>query len=414
MRSAMSAARAGAGQGSGKNAVLAIFALQGAVFGSWAPRVPALAEHVHATTGSLGLALLGGSVGMITGASLTGRLCARFGARIVVLASTLMTAGVLVLLAMAPSTAVLGLVLAVLGTSVGALDVAMNIAAVTVVRRTGRPLMPVFHAAFSFGGLTGALGAALAAAYGWGPPVHFSVVAVVAAIVTLVIAPRVANEPTATAAGHRHSTGSSLARRPVLWLLAAVALCSAVAEGASADWSALFAVRERGLDEAAAALVYAGFSVTMAVTRLVGERAERRWGGERLLASGALAASGGLMLAVAVPGAWASYAGFALAGIGLAYAFPVALGLAGAVGRRADGSGGEREIGFVTAIAYSGFLLGPPMVGGIAQATNLAVALGVVGVIAFMIAPAALSAAKVRRREQREVVGAPAEVTVST
>jgi MFS family permease len=393
MRSAMSA-----GQRLGKNAVLTVFALQGAVFGSWVPRVPALAEHAHATVGTLGIALLGGSVGMITAASLTGRLCARFGARIVVLVSSLASNGVLVLLALAPSTVVLGLVLVALGMSVGALDVAMNIAAVTVVRRTGRPLMPVFHAAFSFGGLAGALGAALAAAYRWGPPVHFSVVAVLAAVVVSAIASQVPNEPPVTASAAHHRAGPGLARRPVLWLLAAVALCSAVAEGASADWSALFAVRERGLGEAAAALVYAGFSVTMAFTRLVGERAERRWGGERLLAYGAVAAGGGLILAVAVPLAWASYAGFALAGIGLAYAFPVALGLAGSVGRRADGSGGEREIGFVTAIAYSGFLLGPPMVGGIAQVTNLAFALGVAGVIALMIAPAALAAARARRR----------------
>jgi MFS family permease len=387
---------------SGKTAVLVVFTLQGAVFGSWAPRVPALAEHVHAGAGSLGLALLGGSVGLILAASVTGRLCARFGARPLVLISALATAAVLPLMALAPSTTVLGLVLVALGAANGMLDVAMNIAAVTVVRQTGRPLMPVFHAGFSLGGLLGAAGAVLAAANGWGTPEHFVVVAILAVLVAVLVAGRVPNEPVLAPKGAgRVAADRSLMRRPVLWLLAVVVLCSAVAEGASADWSALFAVHQRGFDEATAAMVYAGYSIAMAITRLAGERAERRWGPQRLLVGGAVAAGGGLLAAVSIPAAWATFVGFGLAGVGLAYAFPVALGLAGAVGRRADGSGGEREIGFVTTIAYAGFLLGPPMVGGIAQLTNLAVALGVVGVIAAMIAPAALLATSARRREQR-------------
>lgn len=396
---------------SGKNTVLTVFALQGTLFGTWVPRVPALAEHVHADAGSLGLALLGGSIGLIAAASVAGRLCARFGARSLVLISALASSAVLPLLAVVPQTLHLGLVLLALGASVGTLDVAMNIAAVTVVRRTGRPLMPVFHAAFSFGGLAGAAGAALAAHNRWAPVDHFTVVAVLSVLVTVAVVRWVPNEPAITPEAKREHARPGLARRPVLWLLAAIALCSAVAEGASAEWSALFVVRERGINEAAAAIVYAVFSVTMAFTRLIGERAERRWGPERLLVSGALTAGGGLLIAVLIPATWASYAGFALAGAGLAYGFPVALGLAGAVGQRADGSGGEHEIGFVTMIAYGGFLMGPPMIGGIAQLTNLEVALGVAALIAALMAPAALLAASARRREAANNEPAAAPVT---
>jgi MFS family permease len=392
----------------GTSPVLAIFALHGVIFGSWAPRMPALANHVHATEGSLGLALLGGSLGMITSASLVGRLCAGVGARAVTLSAALGSAVALPLIALAPSTVLLGLALAGLGAAAGALDVSMNIAAVTVVRRTRRPLMPVFHAAFSFGALLGAAGAALAAAVGWGTPGHLAVVAALSALVALAAGRRVPNAEVLMPTRHRPA-GPSLARRPVLWLLASVALFSAVAEGASADWSALFAVTARGLGEGSAALIYAGFSIAMAVTRLLGEPAERRWGGERLLAFGAAVAGGGLMLAVLVPSAWASFAGFALAGAGLAYAFPVALELAGVAGRRLDGSGGEREIAFVTAIAYSGLLLGPPMIGGIAQVSSLTLALGVAGMLTFMIAPAVLAAASARRRENDRVPGMPTQ-----
>src|SRR5258706_15235099 len=104
-----------------KAAVLVVFAAQGAMFGSWVPRVPALAEHVHAQAGSLGLALLGGSIGMIMAASVGGRLCARFGARPLVLMSSLAASAVLPPLAFAPSPPVPGLVPAPFGASAGPL-----------------------------------------------------------------------------------------------------------------------------------------------------------------------------------------------------------------------------------------------------------------------------------------------------
>jgi MFS family permease len=134
--------------------------------------------------------------------------------------------------------------------------------------------------------------------------------------------------------------------------------------------------------------------------RLVGEQIERRFGAVRILVAGSLMAGAGLIMIAIVPVAWLAYVGFALAGGGLAFAFPVALDLAGMAGRRGDGTGGEREIGFVTTIAYSGFLIGPPMIGGVAQLTNLEFAIGFAGGIALLIAPAALAAAAARKREE--------------
>ena len=75
---------------------------------------------------------------MITAASMAGRLCARFGARLLVLLSGLVMSGILPLLAIVPTTGTLGLALVLLGASAGTLDVAMNIAAVTVTRRFGQ------------------------------------------------------------------------------------------------------------------------------------------------------------------------------------------------------------------------------------------------------------------------------------
>jgi MFS family permease len=384
---------------SGIVAVLGVFALNGVVFGSWAPRVPALAAQVGAAEGSLGLSLLGGSIGMISAASVTGRLCARFGARVVVGASGIVGCLVLPVLGLAGSPVQLGLILVALGAAVGALDVAMNIAAVTAIRQSGRPIMPLFHASFSIGGLLGASGAAVAAANHLSPLRHLSIAAVVGTVIVLSFVRWIPVEH--LNAGQQAEPSRSLVKRPVLWLLGFIALCSSIAEGASVDWSAFFGVHQRGLEESAAALLYAGFSIAMAVARLLGERIERRWGSTRMLVGGAAVGALGLFVAVLVPVPAFTYIGFALAGIGLAYGFPVALELAGASGRRADGGGGERELGFVSTIAYSGFLLGPPMVGGIASAAGLPFALIVVALIACAMAPLAVAANAARRRESQ-------------
>ena len=379
-------------------AVFVVFVFNGAVFGSWAARVPALAAQVGAEEGTLGLALLGASTGLALTAPFAARLCAAFGARRVVLVSGVASVAVLPLLALTATPLHLGLALFLLGASIAALDVSMNIAAVGVLRALDRPLMPQFHAGFSFGGLIGSVGAAFAAAAGWGPTRHFLVASAVGLVVLALVARRVPGD-----AGERGRDTAvaqpTVLRRPVLWLLAGIAFCSAIAEGASADWSALFLVRERGMGDAAAAAAYAVFSITMACARLAGEPVQRRWGPYRLLVGGAVVASIGLAGAVLVPVPASGYVGFALAGLGLAFAFPVVMDLAGDAGRRADGTGGERELGLVTTVAYTGFLAGPPIVGGLAHLSSLTVSLGFVAVVCALMAPAVLLAARSRRRE---------------
>ena len=378
-------------------AVTLVFGLNGVIEASWATRVPAVARQVDAGPGGLGLALLGTSIGMIVFAPIAARLCARFGARMIVAISGVGCVIALPLLGLVTSIAWLGAALLLLGASIGTLDVAMNIGAVAVIRALDRPLMPVFHSAFSFGGLVGALAAGQAAAWNYSPLRHFLIIALACLVLLAVVSKAVpTTHPAARVATHQCPPPY---RRKLLWFLAAIALCSAIAEGACANWLALFLVRDRGLADGLAATGYATFSLAMAISRLSGERLQRRWGGYRLLACGTSLACGGLLVAVLVPVGIAAYAGFALAGLGLAFGFPVTLGLASAAGRRADSSGGERELGFVTTLAYSAFLGGPPVVGGIAQATNLAVAFGAVAVIVALSVPAVFGARHAQRVE---------------
>lgn len=378
-------------------ATFVVFLLNGAVFGTWASRVPALAGQIGADVGSLGLALLGASAGLAFTAPLAARICALYGSRGVLIASSLLSPLLLPVLALSQSPLQFGLTLVALGASIAMMDVSMNIAAVVVVRALQRPLMPQFHAGFSVGGLIGSLGSAAAAQAHWTPMKHFLVAACVGLVVTAVIAK---NIPGGVGERHREEVAerANVLKSPVLWLLASVALCSAIAEGAAADWSALFMVRERGMGDAAGAYAYAGFSVAMALARWFGEPIQRRLGPHRLLAAGGGLAATGLALAVVVPLPAAGYVGFGLAGLGLAFSFPVVMDLASETGKRADGSGGERQLGLVTTIAYTGFLAGPPIVGGLAHVSSLVLSLGFVALVTALIIPATWLARRAARQ----------------
>ncbi|KZB84109.1 MFS transporter [Amycolatopsis regifaucium] len=382
-----------------RTAVFVVFALNGAALGSWAPRTPALSERVHASPGVFGLALLGASVGMLIAASVSGRLIERHGARAVVAGSTVIACAALPMIGFSTSVPLLAGALFVLGGSVGALDVAMNVAGVEVERRTGRAIMPVLHAGFSFGALAGSVAAGFAASHQWSPGRHLTFAAVAALVVlALVIVAVPGARPVRTAPVEKPRVAPI--KRPVLWLLAAIALFSAIAEGASSDWSALLLTSAHGVGDGAAAFAYSGFSLAMAIARLAGAWLQNRFGATRALAVGAGIAAAGLVLAALARVPVFGFAGFALAGAGLAAAFPIALSLAGASGKRADGTGGERELAFVTAIAYTGFLAGPPLIGGIAQVTSLSVSFLFVGLTAALIVPSALAAARAGKREE--------------
>ncbi|MET8826371.1 MFS transporter [Streptomyces sp. NPDC004610] len=436
-------------------AVCAVFLLDGMIYGSWAAQVPALARQTGSGNAVLGLVLLGPAAAMVLTAVPAGRACARFGARRV--AAVCLGAGfaVLALVGTADTPLRLGLTLAVLGGLMGMVDVAANVAAVDVVRALDRPLMPLFHANFSLGGLLGAGGAALASLAGAGPTTQLAVVAVMGAGATGVVVRgvpegrRVRRErgrersvrrargawregwwrrgrwregwvPGERGAEGRAGAVEELARggmgvrpgasarvgsggRRVL-VIACGAVLVAVAEGACSEWSGLFLVRRHQVPDAVGAGGYALFTAVVAVTRLCGERLERLLGPYGLVGGGALLAAVGLLVTATAPVTGAALAGLGLAGAGLACAFPVLIGLAGGAGE----GGGEREIAWVTTVAYAGMLGGPPVIGWTAGVAGLPVAMAVVALACLAVVPVAWSARRAARRTAGGTAGGTA------
>jgi MFS family permease len=378
--------------------VTAFFALDGFLFANWVVRVPAVKAHVGASAGSLGLALLGISAGAVLTMMLAGKLCSRFGSGpVIVLFATVMSLA-LVAPARVSSVAALGAVLVAFGAGFGGLDVAINSSAVEITARLRRPVMPSFHAAYSLGGLSGALvGGALAGVLS--AATQLTGVGVFGLIVTACAGPlllakglRADGTPPpqppaperparATPPRPRHA-GSPAA---VLAVFGAIALCSSYGEGAMGDWGALHLRGDLHTSAGLAAAGFAGFSAAMVIGRLSGSWMLRRAGRTFVLAAGALTAAAGMLVAALVPVLTLVIVGFALVGLGLANMFPAAIGEAGALS-------GPRGVAIASMIGYSGFLAGPPLIGFLAERVGLPAALTSISALAALAALFALLA----------------------
>jgi predicted MFS family arabinose efflux permease len=390
-----------------------VFATNGFLLGSWVARLPATRDRLAASAAELGLVLLAPGIGSLLSMPFSGRWCRRFGSRLVVAATTVAASAVLAALAVVPNLVALGATLFVWGAFYGSWDVAMNVHGSAVEQRAGREWMPRYHACWSVGGIAGAGFGALAAHAGAPLVLHFAAVAVACTVLVMVALRSFVEDRAqgaeATPAGE---PGASQPPDPVpgppegetsrtrdlappavhnprrsrvltgrLLLVGVVTLCATTLEGAAADWLALFLTDERGATASLAAFGYAVFAVAMAAGRFSGTAVAERLGRDGAVRAGGLVSFAGVLLTVLGPGLAAAYAGAALWALGVCLVFPAAVSAGGeAPDRPAD------AIAAVTTIGYGGFLLGPPLIGLLADRVGLGRALLVLLVLAAGIA----------------------------
>jgi MFS family permease len=365
-------------------AITAVFFADGALFGTWVSRIPALSDHVHANPATLGLCLLAPAAAAVVSMPLVGRVLPGRASAVFCRVSVAGLMAAILLPALARTVPALAAALLVVGVVNSTLDLVMNAQGVSIERGMNRPILSSLHAAFSFGGFAGAGLGALAAALDVPPLAHFAFAAVLLGIPALLMTtwlPREDHDADAQAPRLRWR------RVPVrLALLGVACFFSLMAEGGASDWSAKLVRDDLAGTAALGAVAYAVFSVGMGSGRLLADRLWTRWGAAGLLRrSGALAALGFAagLAAGTVPGA---IAGFAALGLGLAGVVPTVF----RAGADHPGVSTGPALAVVSSLGYLGFLAGPPIIGGIAQLTSLRVACGVLvlaGLVVLLLAP---------------------------
>jgi MFS family permease len=181
----------------------------------------------------------------------------------------------------------------------------------------------------------------------------------------------------------RHAAGPSFALPPrALVLLGLIAFGVLFCEGAIGDWSAVY-LRESLLSTpAVAATGYAVFSLLMAAGRLTGDALALRFGPARVVRGGGALVALGIAVAVASDLLALAIVGFGLVGAGLACSFPLILSAAA----RTPGVAANTAIAAMATMGYTGFLVGPPLIGSVAEAVTLRGALGLLAVVGVLVA----------------------------
>jgi predicted MFS family arabinose efflux permease len=343
-----------------RTATFTVFSVNGAMIGTWVGHIPWLQDHLGISRATLGLCLLCMATGAFIAMPLTGHVLDRRPSASLVRWTTLVFCLMLPLPLLASSPYMLGLILFVFGASNGAMDVSMNAHGVAIQETLGRPIMSSLHGGWSVGGFAASGLVALAAAAGLDPRLESLIVGVGLWLLCLWIIRRLGVASAHSSAGG----GLALPTRPVL-LIGGLCFLVMLAEGAIGDWSGIYLRHNTGASPGTAALAFTGFSLGMALARLGGDAINARIGAGRLLRIGtalvAIALGGVLLVGERGP----AVIGFAVCGLGIANAVPLLFSAAG----RIDPPGPSLAAAFT--LGYTGFIVGPPIIGFISDQAGL-------------------------------------------
>jgi len=368
------------------HAAFFVFGFLMAVFGV---HVPSIRTHYRLDDGTLAIALLGVAAGAVLCLALAGRVIAAFGARRVAAVAAGAMGIALALLLRFDTYPALLVTMVALGSAVGLFDVALNTEGSFIEATLGRKVMSLMHGMWSLGGMSGAALGAWMLERAIAPALQLQAVAAV--VVLLAWAATTGMLPSHAAADGAGPSGGTGWRampprtRRALLLLGLLAVLGLLAEGAIYDWSVLFLQRERGAAPALAALGFAAFSGAMALGRFGGDALRERLSAPSLLGFSAALAAAAMTVVLLVHDVRVALAGLALVGLGLANVIPILFVAAS----RIEGASPAAGIALVSSLGWIGIVLGPPLVGGVAQASSLTAGLALVVVASMALAASA-------------------------
>lgn len=360
-------------------AVNAAFFINGFIYANWVSRLPRIQELYGADNGTIGLVLLACSMGAVGAMPFTGWAIIKNGSRKITIVVALIYCAVIPLIPFMPNWMVLMGLYFLLGIATGMFDVAMNAQAVMVEQHYNRPIMTSFHALFSIGMALGAWSGALFAELSFDLFYHFSAVVGGALLITIWFSRHLVHDKPDPSIKHE----GPLFRMPngALVRIGIIAFCCMLAEGSMADWSVNYMENVVHTTKTLAPIALSTFATAMTLGRIFGDKARAMFGDWKLIIAGGLVSTTGLSAALVVPEAGIVIAGCFFVGLGLSVIVPITYSIAGSTKDLPSGVG----LAMVTTVGYTGFLLGPPVIGFVADWQNLRIGLVVVAFLLFVM-----------------------------
>ncbi|MGV8832580.1 MAG: MFS transporter [Devosia sp.] len=336
------------------------------------PRLPAIQHAMGVAEGALGLSLIGAALGTLLSLTFAGPLIERIGYRRTLLGGLPLLAVLYAIAVWAPSPLTLFLLLVPVGATIGAIELIVNLEADRVEHAVGFRIMNRAHAFWSFGFFSAGMFGAMMAQIGISPQLHLAIIVPIIAIATVVVLGRF--EPALHRVSLSVDNGPRFARPSLaIMVLVCVTFSAVIMEGAGIDWSAIYM-----RDVFQAAPFGAGFAVALgagaqAATRFFADRFVDRWS-PTIVARCLLSILGaGTVLVFASPWQPLAYLGLAMMGMGTSAIFPLAMS---AAAQRTDRPAAI-NVAALAQISFVGFLLGPPLLGYIAEHFGIRWAFGV-------------------------------------
>jgi MFS family permease len=343
-------------------AVAVFFFLAGLSFASWASRIPDIKLDLGLSEGSLGLILFALPTGIMSSLPFTGWIISKWSSRTILLIASILYPLTLVLIGMVQTPIQLAGTLFLFGTWSNFFNIAVNTQAIAVEQLYGKTIMASFHGIWSLAGFSGAAVGTLMISLELVPFWHFTIITSLSIPVVLL-----ANKYTVK---QDAQTGKQpLFAKPdkTILLYGLIAFGSMVCEGTMFDWSGVYFQKAVAAPAQWVTLGYLLFMGAMATGRFISDRFTTRFGIKPVLqASGALIATG-LMISVIFPYIIPAGIGFLMVGLGVSSVIPLIYSAAG----RSKTMNPGVALAAVSTIGFIGFLLGPPLIGSIAQIASL-------------------------------------------
>lgn len=348
-----------------KPAIMSAFFLQPIAFGSWLPQIPGVQERLALGPAELAVALLGLPTGILLMLPFAGQLVGRIGSRNTLIYGFPVFLALVPLPVAAPDIVSLFLLLALLGIGLSTIELGLNVEADVIEKRGTASIMNRCHGFWSLGIMTGSLIGAVFLAIEAPPFLAIGLLSLLLAPVALVVCRALPAHAAPVAEAEKRS--SWRLPGPAILGISLFVFGITMTEGAVADWSAVYLKDIFATSGMATGMGYVVFAMMVSLGRFLGDAAKERFG-PVILARICLSLSlAGMLLVVVAPVTTIVYLGLACVGLGVSVGFPLAVTASADLGDRPA----AENVAILSFIALFGFLVGPPMIGFVAELAGL-------------------------------------------
>ena len=365
--------------------VILSFLTHGFISSSFFARIPDYKARLELSNSVLGLCLLASSAGVLAALGPVGRLAAQRGSSSVLTKSSYLLVFIAPFVGISFNAISFAAILFLFGVAIAAQDVAMNTHGVTLEQKSGARFMGRFHAFWSVGALLGAITGGVFAQLEVSEFIHALIVS--AAVLALVISN---NRRYLPGDEDKHIYEESVKRKKtprLIYIMGLLGLAGSIGEGSAADWGGVLARETFGASQFVGTLPYIAYSFTMVVGRFYGDQLATKFGARRILKVGGLLGGAGLAGGLIVGGTTGVIVGWFLFGLALSTVIPLLFSAAGSMAnKRFQGTISPAEaVAKISGISYFGFVVGPPLMGFLADVLTLRWAMLVPAVLAVII-----------------------------